>query len=164
MPRSHAALSVLLCSTVGCASSYVPRPGPRVAMVLEGGTYSYVRDGKTYKGGLFGGDIDKVVQGDPQAEKYARAYKTGMATGFALTMVGLAGIVAGAFVLTADAQQSQGGSVPATGLVVMGSGLVVEIVGAILELNAAPQLFDAINAYNDGLTDATQPPPHPARP
>jgi hypothetical protein len=162
MPHARAAIAILLCSTFGCASSYVPRPSPRVSLVMDGGGYGYVRDGRKYEGGLFGGDIDKVVQGNPQAEKYARAYKTGMATGFAMTTIGLAGVLGGVTVLGADASQSQENSVPPTGLVIIGAGLFVELIGSILELNAVPHLFDAVNSYNDGLLAGSPPgPPAP---
>ncbi len=35
MLHRHGFLAVLMCSTVGCASSYVPRPSPRVSLVME---------------------------------------------------------------------------------------------------------------------------------
>jgi hypothetical protein len=152
MHHRDAATAFFLCLTVGCTSSYLPQPSPRVSLVMEGGSYAYVRDGRKYEGGLFGGDIDKVVQGNPKAEKYAHEYKTGMVTGFILTTIGVVGAAGGLTVLTVDASQSRspGSSVPPTGLIIAGAGLFVEIVGAILELNAIPHVFDAVNAYNDG--------------
>jgi hypothetical protein len=167
MPVRNAVLAVALSSSLGCASSYMPLPSPRVALVLEGGNYAYVRDGIKYEGGAFGGDIDKVVEGNPQAEKYAQQYKTGRATGFTLTMLGLAGVLTGVVILSAQASQQPPGdnSVPATGLVVGGVGLVVETIGAIMAGSAMPHLFDAVNVYNDGLKDV--PPARstaPARP
>ena len=94
MLHRNAATVFVLCSTVGCASSYLPQPSPRVSVVMDGGSYAYTRDGQKYSGGLFGGDIDKAVKGNKAAEKYAHEYKTGMATGFALTVIGLAGLLA----------------------------------------------------------------------
>jgi hypothetical protein len=156
-PRTFA-VAFFLCSTVSCASSYVPQPSPRVSLVMEeGGGYGYVRDGQKYAGGLFGGDIDKAVQGNPKAEAYARAYKTGRATGFTLTTIGLAGVLGGLTVLGVDSSQSRATSVPPTGFIIAGAGLFVELIGAILTLNALPHLFDAVNAYNDGLLGG--PPP-----
>jgi hypothetical protein len=54
---------VLLAPTaLGCASSYVPRPGPHVALVQDGSAISYVREGTKYDGGIFGGDIEEAVR------------------------------------------------------------------------------------------------------
>jgi hypothetical protein len=76
--------------------------------------------------------------------------------------IGLAGVLGGVTVLGADASQSQENSVPPTGLVIIGAGLFVELIGSILELNAVPHLFDAVNSYNDGLLAGSPPgPPAP---
>jgi hypothetical protein len=130
---------------------------------MDGGSYTYVRDGKKYEGGLFGGDIVDAVRGNPQAEDYAHAYKSGVTTGLALTFLGAAVALAGIGVVGVDvAQHSSGQSVPPTGLILAGSGLVVELAGAIIGANAIPHLFDAINAYNDGLPPDSAAPPAPA--
>ncbi len=137
---------------LGCSSSYVPAASPRAAIVMDSGSYAYTRDGKKYDGGLFGGDIEEVVRGNPQAEDYARAYKGGMLGGFLLSLAGALGVGAGAAVTVEQgSQRAPGQSVPPTGLVVMGGGLAVEMIGLFLELNALPHMTDAINAYNDGL-------------
>lgn len=144
--------ALALCFASGCASSYVPRPGPRVSLVMDGGNYAYVRDGKKYEGGLFGGDIVEAVRGNPQAEDYARAYKRGLTTGLIMTFLGAAVAVAGILVVSSDVgQRPTGQSIPPTGFIVAGGGLLVELIGGIIELNAMPHLHDAINVYNDGL-------------
>jgi hypothetical protein len=119
---------------------------------MDGGYYAYMRDGKKYEGGLFGGDIEEAVHGNPRAEEYARQYKTGTVTGFILSMLGATALGVGGGVVGVQASQtSNGQSLPPTGLIVMGAGLVVEMTGLIIELNALPHLSDAINAYNDGV-------------
>lgn len=135
-----------------CSSSYVPVVGPRLSLVIDHGNYAYVREGKKYEGGYFGGEIEEAVQGNAKAEEYARAYKSGMAGGFALTMVGAAGAVGGLILFGSQASQtSSGQQIPPTGLFVALGGLIVELIGAFMVQNAQTHLPDAINAYNDGL-------------
>jgi hypothetical protein len=138
---------------IGCSSSYTPAASPRASLVMAGGTLAFVRDGKKYEGGLFGGNLEEVVRGSPQAQEYAHQYKSGMVTGFALTMIGLAAALGGLVLTSSDAVRvSQNGeSLPPTGLLIAGGGLLVELVGLAIESNAAPHLYDAINAYNDSL-------------
>jgi len=151
--RPHAAVAALVCCSLGCSSAYMPHPGPRLSVVMDGGTIGYVRDGKKYEGGLFGGDLEEAVRGNPQAEAYAHEFKTGVATGFATTMLGVAGMVGGVVVTGAQAPPSDSNRpIPVTGPVILGAGLVAYVVGLIVMLNAAPHLYDAVNAYNDGLS------------
>src|SRR5579883_293125 len=100
--RAAALVALLAPTSLGCASSYVPRPGPHVAMVEDSNGISYVRDGVKYDGGLFGGDIEEAVAGDPRAEDYARQYKSGVTTGFVMSMVGVVGIVGGSGLIGAE--------------------------------------------------------------
>jgi hypothetical protein len=148
--RAFALVVLLAPTSLGCASSYVPRPGPHVALVQDGGTISYVREGVKYDGGIFGGDIEQAVSGSERAEGYARDYKSGMTTGFVMTMIGSVGLIGGAGLLGAEeARTSTWDSTATTALVVMLSGLVVELVGAGIAARAQTHLYDAVNAYND---------------
>jgi len=144
--------AVVSCN-VGCSSAYIPRPGPRISVLMDGGTLAYARDGKKYEGGIFGGDLEEAVRGNPQAEEYAREFKNGMTTGFASTMLGVGGILGG--LIVTDLQLPPPGSnrsLPATGPVILGAGLVAYFVGLAVMLNAAPHLWDAVNVYNDGVS------------
>jgi hypothetical protein len=148
--RALVLVALLAPSSLGCASTYVPRPGPHVALVQDGGTISYVRDGQKYEGGIFGGDIEEAVSGSPRAEAYARDYKSGMTTGFVMTLIGSVGLVGGAAFLGGDeARSSTWDSTATTALIVMLSGLVVELVGAGIAARAQTHLYDAVNVYND---------------
>jgi hypothetical protein len=120
---------------------------------MESGTVAYVRDGKKYEGGLFGGNLEEAVRGSPRAQEYAHQYKNGMIAGFSLTMIGVAAEVGGLVLTGADAvRASQNGqSLPMTGPFIAVGGLLVEFVGLVIEAIAAPHLYDAINAYNDSL-------------
>lgn len=148
--RAVVLVTQLAPTSLGCASSYVPRPGPHVALVQDGGTISYVREGVKYDGGIFGGDIEEAVSGSPRAEEYARAYKTGMTTGFVLTMLGALGAVGGAVYMGDAASQTPiSNSGVTTGTIVLISGIVVELVGAGIAARAQTHLYDAVNVYND---------------
>jgi hypothetical protein len=144
------ALVAIAATASGCTSSYLPRPGPRLSLAMEDGSYAYVRDGQKFEGGLFGGQIEEAVHGNPEAEEYAREYKTGMITGFTTSVLGAVGAGAGLGLSIGDAAQPNGPS-PWTGLGIACVGAAVELIGAIIELNALPHVFDAVNAYNDGL-------------
>jgi hypothetical protein len=132
---------------------------------MDHGTYAYVRDGKKYEGGYFGGDIDEAVHGNPKAEEYARSYKTGRTAGFALTLFGAAAAVGGLVLFGAQAGQTQSGQdVPLTGLLIAGGGLIIETIGSLIAVNAEPHLTDAINAYNDGVLCNAPSTPHAPAP
>ena len=136
----------------GCSSAYIPRPGPQISVLMEDGRPTYVRDGKKFDGGFLGGDIEEAVHGNPQAEEYAHEFKSGIVTGFVLSMIGAAGVVGGAVVAAAEVDQPRASNaVPVGGLAVMGAGVILDLVGLIMVLNAQPHLFDAINSYNDAV-------------
>jgi hypothetical protein len=163
MRRRAVAVITLVACTAGCSSAYIPQRGPRLSVVMENGSLAYVRDGKTYEGGVFGGDIEEAVRGQTRAEEYARQYKNGLTTGFALSVLGIGGMIGGAVVTGAEAGRSNS-DVPVTGLAFLGAGLVLDLVGSIVMLAAVPHLYDAVNAYNDGVEGAAEaPPPAPAR-
>jgi hypothetical protein len=148
--RAVVLVALLAPTSLGCASSYVPRPGPHVALVQDGGTISYVREGTKYDGGIFGGDIDEAVSGSPRAEEYARQYKSGMTTGFIMTMVGALGAIGGAVWMGDAASQTPvSNSAMTSATIVLVSGIVVELIGAGIAARAQTHLFDAVNAYND---------------
>jgi hypothetical protein len=153
LPYPAFAIVGLVGSTAACSSAYIPQPGPRLSVVMESGSLAYVRDGKKYEGGMLGGDIEEAVRGNPRAEQYAHDYKSGMVTGFALSMVGIAGMVGGLTVAgIEEAHQPTGSqSVPVTGLVIFGAGLLLDLVGSGIMLGAVPHLYDAVNAFNDGV-------------
>jgi hypothetical protein len=167
LPYSVCAIAGLVGSTPACSSAYIPQPGPRLSVVMESGSLAYMRDGKKYEGGMLGGDIEEAVRGNPRAEQYAHDYKSGMVTGFALSMLGIAGMAGGLTVEgIQEANQPTGSqNVPVTGLVIFGAGLLLDLVGSSIMLGAVPHLYDAVNAFNDGLIPPSPPPPpRPAAP
>jgi hypothetical protein len=165
-PRELISCIVAGAFVSGCSSSYMPRPGPRVAMIQQSGTPAYVRDGKVYEGGIFGGDIVEAVRGNPEAESHARAYKNQTIGGFLATLAGGISMISGALLLSSGSRTDNGGSnnteTTAGGLLLAG-GLGAYITGFVLILTAQPHMWDAINVYNDGvpMMPYAYPPPPP---
>jgi hypothetical protein len=167
MRSSAIAIALLATFTVGCSTSYVPAVGPRLSVIMEGGSPAYVKDGKKYDGGIFGGDIEEAVKGSATAEEYAHEFKTGVITGFALTLIGAAGVVGGASFSAAQLGHDSG-EAPTAGLLTTAAGLVLYVVGLGVTFAAIPHFYDAVNAYNDQFDQrypgGTAPPaPPPAR-
>ena len=96
----------LTLASTGCSTSYMPRPSSRVQVIMKGGTPAYVRDGKVYEGGIFGGDLDEAVRGNPEAESHAKSFQNGLIGGFLTTIVGGASLITGAALFAGDAAKS----------------------------------------------------------
>ena len=116
-------------------------------MAMSGGFPTFFRDGKEYPGGLFLGGVVDAVHGNPRAEDEARTAHHLMVGGFVVEGAGLGTFIAGA-VLTGHNASPQTQN---AGLGLMLGGLVVEVVGLILVVNAPPHMYDAVNIYNDGI-------------
>lgn len=153
------ALVVAAALLSGCSTAYMPRPGPRLSLILKNGQPTYVRGGVTYEGGALGGQIEEAVAGNPAAEAEARSYKDRMLGGLCSLLGGGVGMVAGTAVMATgtaaarDAEQADTKRV-ATGAAIALGGVAAYIVGFSLMVSAQPHLYDAINIYNDGV-DAT---------
>jgi hypothetical protein len=144
----------------GCSTSYAPRPGPRVAVAMQGGSLTYLREGKAYHGGAFGGDIDDAVRGNALAEAHANAYRAKMIGGFAATMGGIASAVAGAVIYgNSENGSGQRDTAAQTAGITLGlGGIAAYVTGLVLMATAQPDLWDAINLYNDSVYDPGIPP------
>jgi hypothetical protein len=112
-------------------------------MIQLNGNPAYVRDGKVYEGGIFGGDIVEAVRGNPEAESHARAYKNGMIGGFLSTLAGGASMIGGLTLFALGSQSDTLGRDHNPTEQTAG--------GLVLMLNAQPRMWDAINVYNDGI-------------
>jgi hypothetical protein len=159
--RRALALTVLL-ATGGCSTSYAPAHTGRVSITMEGGGMRLYKDGKTYRPGPFGGDVDEAFAGNRQAAEEAETYQTNQTTGTVLSFAALGLELGGAGLLAASPPTSGGNGslVPALGL--MAAGIAAEIVSLVFTVSAQPHLFDAINIYNDGLQPGVRPPQPPA--
>jgi hypothetical protein len=148
--RRALALTALFATTA-CATSYAPQNTGRVSIVMEGGAMRLYKNGKTYRPGPFGGDVDEAFAGNPQAAEEAESYQTSQTTGTILSFASLALEIGGGALLAVSPPNSNGNGslVPALGL--MGVGAVAAIVSLVFTASAQPHLLDAINIYNDGV-------------
>src|SRR5262245_35096536 len=93
--RAISAVGVSTFALSGCSTSYAPKPHPRVALVMQGGTPVYIREGRVYPGGGFGGDLREAVQGNAEAEAHAKTYRTHMVVGVTTALAGVASAIGG---------------------------------------------------------------------
>jgi hypothetical protein len=163
--------SVLACTltlaSTGCSTAYIPRPSSRVQVIMKGGVPAYVREGKVYEGGIFGGDLDEAVKGNPEAESHARAYQNGLLGGFLSTVVGAVSLGAGLGLYGINLGRStdqRDATAQNVGVALLVGGLAAYVAGLVLITTAQPHQWDAINVYNDALPDASRLPPPPYGP
>jgi len=163
--------SVLVCAltvaSTGCSTAYIPRTNSRVQVIMKGGTPAYVREGKVYEGGIFGGDLDEAVKGNPEAESHAKAFQNGLIGGFVTTLASAVSLGTGLALYGTNLGRPSSERDPTTqnvGAALIIGGLAAEIVGLVLIATAQPHQWDAINVYNDGLPDASRMPPPPYGP
>jgi hypothetical protein len=141
--RSLLALT-LVCA--GCSTHYQPRPGPRLSLVMEGGSLAYQRNGETIQHGFFGGGLVDAVETDPAAVEAAETYQGRLIGGFVAQIVGIGCFAAG----TGWALSEESDSTQASILVgSLGCLLAGAITGTVLFASAQPYHWDAINIYND---------------
>jgi hypothetical protein len=141
-------------------------------VIQQNGTPAYVRDGRVYEGGIFGGDIVEAVRGNPEAEAHAHAYKNGMIGGFLATVAGGVSMISGLTLFALGSTNSLGNDHNPTeqtaGGLLLAGGLGAYVTGLVLMLNAQPRVWDAINVYNDGIPMGPVPygylPPPPGYP
>jgi hypothetical protein len=158
--RSCLASVVLVSLCGGCATSYKPRPSPKVAIVMEGGAPAVEKNGTTTKIGPFGGGLVEAVEGVPDAEEHAGTYRGRMIGGFVMNLVAapVAGLGAGLLIY------NEGQSPPSDGLRgasfgMLFGGLALSLAGSILMATAQPHFWDAINVYNDTVQPGPMPMP-----
>lgn len=137
----------LVVLVAACSSTYVPRRPGTVAVVMEDGAPTYMRDGQRWQHGFLGGGLLDAVAGNPAAERAAREYHDRMRDGLLVTLatVVCTGVAAG---VAASEVNSSSGPPPAI-WVALGCALGT-MIGPLYMLSAEPYRWDAINIYNDG--------------
>jgi hypothetical protein len=162
MKRRYTACSLLLLAlTQSCTSGYEPARSPRVAIVMEDGQLTFVKDGEHHHSfWLVGSSALDAVQGDPRAEAEARTARNLEIGGIVFT-VGAVGSATGALVslLSPDEVQHQ-----STTQALLVSALACDVVALALLLNSIPRVYDAVNIYNDDLDRAAATAPRLALP
>ncbi len=136
--------------SLGCASSYHPMVTPRVQVVQTGSGLAFLRSGKQYDHGFFGGGLADAVAGVPEAEDHASTYANLQIGGFAFILGGTAAVSAGAVQAARNSDQG----VESSAIALLIGGAAADLVGAILYASAQPHLWDAINVHNDAIQRA----------
>lgn len=149
MKRVAAVLSCVV-TTQACSTHYVPQPGPRLSVIMDGGQVAYARDGKKFNNGFFGGGLVKAVEDDPEAREAAETYRGRNVGGFVSTLVGELCLIGGLVTFAANAD-SQNTSTNYLAVGAVACGLAGVITGSVLFLTAQPYQWDAINIYNDNV-------------
>ena len=107
-----------------------------------------------FPGGGFGGDLHEAVEGNAEAERYAKSYRTNMIAGVTTALAGVASAIGGSVLYMASSTKpdnERDGTAEAIGGTMVVSGIAAYVTGMVLMLNAQPHLWDAVNAYNDGV-------------
>jgi hypothetical protein len=139
-----AAISLL---SVGCASSYQPRPDARVGLVIRHGSVAYTKRGRETPLGPFGGDLEALVADAPGAVPPARRARHQLEAGVPMYVGGLGGIVVGILALSGP-----------VGWIVIGVGAATGGTGLCLMGAGVTNGIDAVNIHNDAVsTTAPQP-------
>jgi len=148
-------LAVPLLLALGCSSSYTPRAGRRLSMVMSGGQIAYVRDGRMIEHGILGGGLLDAVEGVPEAEDAARIYHHRSVAGF---LVGMGGILCSSFAFTRALSDAEGDGDGSTALMVSLGCFAGSMAGFAYMGSGVPYLYDAINIYNDAVEAPAGPP------
>jgi hypothetical protein len=121
---------------------------PRVQIVQTSSGLAFVRDGKQYEHGFFGGGLGEAVAGVPEAVQHASTYQGLQVGGFLLTVGGAASVGIGIAQTIRQADSVDATDRQAASILLIG-GAAMALVGGILYANGPPHLWDAINVYND---------------
>jgi hypothetical protein len=136
-----------------CSSNYIPQSRGRVAVTMEMGTPTYVRDGVKYPHGFLGSGLIDSVAGNRSAEQAAHEYRNRLGTGILVGLIGTVCVpVAFAFALK-SANDTRSNDIRPALWVALGCTVVMG-AGFGYAATAEPYRWDAINIFND-----TTPPP-----
>ena len=130
-----------------------------MAMMMEGGQISFVRNGEHHQGFLVGNTLIDAVTGDPVAESEAHKARNLEVGGIVFLGAGLGALVGGVAVAAGD-PGSDNNRATASGLLL--TSVACELVSLGLTLSAVPHIYDAMNIYNDDL-NRNAPAPFPVR-
>jgi hypothetical protein len=145
-------VAITLAALAGCSSNYMPLARGHVAITMQDGQVTYVRDGQRYPHGLLGSGLTDAVRGVPAAELAAREYHDRIRDGIVGMLVGAGVMLAGTVLLAHDAATSEGRDattreeLEATAAV---GGMALMLGSSFYTITAEPYRWDAINLFND---------------
>ncbi len=143
--RRETALLLTCATFVGCASTHTPSEPGRVAITMETGGPTLMKDGKRY-GMLFSNGPVEAVAGVPAAEEHARTYVRRTRTGLLLEALALGSLATAIAVVPRESGHDTRRDVAQGALV---GGLALVVAAAVVIMTAPGHLYDAINIYND---------------
>jgi hypothetical protein len=158
--RSLAKAAPLLLATLtalpACSSSYMPRPGPRIAIMQHVGNPVLVKNGRQYNIGFFGDGLIDAVEDNEAALERAESFRTRTITSFAMELGGVLFAIGGTGLVTSEAvnerREVTGAALLGASMAFAGIGLM--IAGIFVMSSAPPEFYDAINIYNDSVMPA----------
>jgi hypothetical protein len=139
---------VPLVTLLACSTTHAARNDGFVRPVMEGGQLQWHRDGQVYPHGLGGGLVD-AVRDDPEALAHAEFHRSRNLAGLGLLVGTVVAVVAGGAVVE-NTDSTRG---TAVGFGLLGVGALLYGGGIYSLATGGPRLYDAVNAYNDGVLD-----------
>lgn len=138
-------------AVAACSSNYVPQTRGRVAVIMDGGSQAYVRDGRVIEHGILGGGLSDAVHGHPAAMAAANEYQDRIMWGLLGMFGGLACSVGGMSyaISNTGSNDSDISADSERGLWIALGCTVVMLAGAGYLASAEPYRWDAINIFND---------------
>jgi hypothetical protein len=140
-----ALIAMVAVGALGCVTAYVPQSASPAVTRIGG---AYVRDGKTFPHGLFGGGLVEAVACDERATKEARAYFRDLAIGIPASTLGGAMVITGGLATYGNARAGNAGA-PAVYPVTLGLGVAALAAGVLFLVSAPPHERNAIDAYDE---------------
>jgi hypothetical protein len=142
--------SPAIIALVGCSSNYMPLARGHVAITMQDGQLTYVRDGRSYAHGMLGSGLVDAVRGVPAAEQAAHEYHDRIKDAVIGVLVGAGCMVAGTVMLTRDLAIDSGntGREEVEAVAVLGCSVLM-LGSSLYAVTAEPYRWDAINLFND---------------
>ncbi len=158
--RAGQGLALLAVLALGCTSTYEPRRGPRLSVLLENGGPVLVKRGQRFPIGLGDGLVEAVAD-NPEATEHALEFRDRNTTGLLMAVGGLlleigSSVLLVQQVVATDNRRGETGPLLPVALGGLGVSLVLEVAGLVYVSSAPPHLWDAINRYNDDATAACE--------
>ena len=128
----------MCCLAVGCGTAYQPQSSERISLVIRGVSPMYAKGKRVSPVGIFGDDLEAMVQDTPAAIPHARAGRKAIAAGAPLYVGGVSFLAAGVFLLSGP-----------IGWTVIGIGVATGGTGFALLGHGTAEKVDAVNIHND---------------
>jgi hypothetical protein len=133
-----------------CSTTYFPRPTPGLRVTMSDGSPVFWKDGKLVQKGGFGSDLAAALSDVPEAKAHAETWRSRNITGLTLLLLGAGMVGGGGGAIEYGAGFNTRNTVS---LSLMAAGLLTAIVGTVTSNSGQSHLWDAMNLYNDRLSE-----------